>query len=215
MRKPIIIILFTLVQISAWSQIKIGPKVGMTFSQQNIESDYLIWKTGFEFGVLANVSLTEQLYLQSEFLVTQKGFKEEFGDDELFNQLTATYWQLPVTVQYRRGFELEYYGSLGFYVGRWQSGKLKSRIEEGGQIIEEDYEFTSSYNIEGFKDNRTDFGAIVSAGIIYPLSINHIMLDVRYNHGLTDVNDLQTEPEGYSKQNNQNLVVSLTLLFYL
>lgn len=215
MRYTIIIAIFLLLSISVQAQVRIGPKVGLTLSQQSLDSDYLVWKSGFEFGAVANISLNSFLYLQSEFLITQKGYKEVYGNDELFNQLTATYWQLPVSIQYRRGLDLEYFATLGVYAARWQSGTFRSRIVEDNDIVEEQYAFTRNYNVEGFRDNRTDFGALVAVGFIYPLSINHLMLDVRYNHGFSDVNDLQNEPEGYKVQSNRNIVISLTLLFYL
>lgn len=187
----------------------------MTFSAQSPISDYQVWKTGLEFGALANVPISTHIFAQAEFLVTEKGYKEQFGEGELFDELTATYWQLPVSVQYRGGSDIEYFGNLGAYIARWQSGKYRSRINTGSDIIEEDYKFTENYNTEGFKDNRTDFGVFASAGIIYPIAINHVMLDVRYNYGLTDVNDLQNEPSGYEKVTNQNIVISLAFLFYL
>lgn len=196
-------------------QVRLGPKAGITLSQQNFDSEYLVWQQGFEFGALAMVPIKEEIYLQAEFLVTQKGFREEFGSKESFNELTATYWQLPVSIQYRRGNRVEYYVNAGVYVARWQSGKLRSRIDVESQIVEEDYEFTKNYNLEGFKDNRSDFGVMGSLGVIYPLSINHLMLDIRYNHGLVDVNDLQNEPDGYEARTNKNLVISLAILFYL
>ncbi|MTI41366.1 porin family protein [Fulvivirga lutimaris] len=196
------------------SQVRIGPKAGLTLSQQSFDSDYQVLKSGTEFGAMGNVPLTTQIYLQAELLMTTKGYKEEFGDD-IFDQLTSTYLQLPVLLQYRFGNKIEYYGVLGVYAGRWTKGKYRSRIEAETKIIEEDYVFTSSYNNEGFKDSRQEIGAIAGLGLIYPLSINHLILDVRYNYGLTDTYDLETKPEGYKKHANRSIAITLGILFYL
>lgn len=196
-------------------QVRIGPKVGMTLSKQSFDSDYQILKAGSEFGAMGNVPLTTQLYLQAELLITTKGYKEKFGD-EVFDQLTTKYLQLPVLLQYRFGYKkIEYYGIAGVYAARWTSGKYRSRVEPQTKIIEEDYSFTSSYNAEGFRDRRQEFGAIAGLGLIYPLSINHLILDIRYNYGFTDINDLQAEPEGYTKHANRSIAITIGILFFL
>lgn len=211
-----IILLLVIITISqiANGQVTIGPKAGLTFASQSYNSDYKVLNSGFEFGAMGNVPLTEQLYLEAEFLVTNKGYKDQFGD-EIFDQLTTTYLQLPVLVQYRISHDIEYYGELGVYAARWTKGKYRSRLKEGTKIIEEEYSFTSDYNVEGFKDNRQEYGAILGIGMIYPISINHLVLDIRYNYGFTDVNNLENEPQGYEKRANRSLVISLGMLFYL
>lgn len=214
MRLLITSLIILAISTSNYSQVRIGAKAGVTLSKQSFESDYQVLKSGSEFGAMGNVPLTTQIYLQAELLLTTKGYKEQFGD-EVFDQLTSTYLQLPVLLQYRFGNKIEYYGILGVYAARWTKGKYRSRIESKAKIIEEDYLFTSSYNNEGFKDRRQEIGAIAGLGLIYPLSINHIILDVRYNYGLTDTYDLKTEPDGYKKHANRSISITLGVLFYL
>lgn len=214
MKRFLLFAFLLLILTNGFTQVRIGPKAGITFSRQSFDSDFQVMKSGAEFGAMGNVPLTTQLYLQAEILVTNKGYKEKFGD-EIFDQLTSTYLQLPVLLQYRLGDKIEYYGQLGVYAARWTRGKYRSRIETDTRIVEEDYTFTSSFNTEGFRDRRQEFGAIIGAGVIYPLSINHLVLDVRYNYGFTDSNDLQSEPEGYSKHANRSIAITLGILFYL
>ncbi len=214
MKKSVLIILLLVISSIGYTQVRLGPKVGATLSYQGFESDFQVLNSGVEFGAMGNVPLSTQLYLQAELLITSKGYREEFGD-EIFDQLSTTYLQLPVLFQYRFGRKVEYYGALGIYAASWTGGQYRSRIAEDTRIIQEDYQFTSSYNTEGFRDRRQEFGALAAIGLIYPLSINHLVLDVRYNYGFTDTNDLQNEPEGYSPSANRSLAITIGILFYL
>lgn len=215
MTRLVIIVTFLLTSHFVMGQIRIGPKTGLKLNNLSNGSEFQVLKSGFEFGAMGNVPLSKELYLQTEILITNKGYKEKYGD-EIFDQLTTTYLQLPVLIQYRMGTnKLEYYGIAGVYAARWTGGKFRSRIEEEATIVEEDYTFVTSYNTEGFRDRRQEFGAILGAGLIYPLSVNHLIFDVRYNYGFTDVNDLQNEPAGYEKRSNRGIAITLGILFYL
>ena len=60
------------------AQITLGPRLGVNFSKQNLDSPYEIWKVGSLFGGVLNVPIKNDISLQAEFLFSQKGYREEF-----------------------------------------------------------------------------------------------------------------------------------------
>jgi len=197
-------------------QILLGPKVGINFSRQNRNEEYDMTKTGLQYGGVIIIPIKDPFSIQSEFLITQKGYRQEFGSEDLFDELSARYLEVPIYLKFtKEKLGVKFFVNGGVYLAYWTSGKLESSIDGSGEIIREDYEFTTEPDEDGFQDNRTDIGMSVGLGSIIPVSNSNLMIDFRYNYGFSDVNKLETEPEGYEKVTNRTFSITVAYLFFL
>ena len=78
----------------------IGPRLGVNFSKQALNSPYEVWNTGTLFGGVINTPFKNDISFQGEFLFSQKGYREEFNGNESFDDLTSTYMEAPIPVNY-------------------------------------------------------------------------------------------------------------------
>ncbi len=207
------ILLITLLPVFAFSQIMIGPKFGLNMSTQ-FESDYSVPKFGIAFGGALDIPIKSGFGVQGEFLVTQKGYREEYKGQEIFDELTATYLEIPAMAKYTiTGVNWGYFFQGGVYWGYWSSGKFESSTD-GNNTINEDYEFQNEFDQDGFKDNRSDFGIIAEAGVTYDnFGSGVLALGLRYSHGLTATNSYQTAPADVVY--NTNKVFTLSFIYFL
>ena len=199
-----------------YAQIMLGPKAGFTFSQQNRNSDFEVNKRGVQYGAVVIIPLKGNFSIQTELLFTEKGYREDFGSSEVYDELTAHYLEIPGYLHVQKDlYKLKFFTNMGFYMALWRSGTYKSRLELGGEILTEYYAFTGTFDADGFSDNRKDFGLSLGLGFIYPVNNSNLMLDLRFNRGLVDPNNLENPPTDYIAQFNKNWALSLTYLFYL
>lgn len=209
-------ILLLLITLSSNAQLLLGPKFGGTFSRQS-NSEYETWKPGIQFGAALHYNLKDVFNLSGEFMVTQKGYLQEFDGDNSFDQLTATYIEIPGMARYLldAGPVVLTFGG-GVYYGFWQSGQYRSKLAENQPVLEEPYEFVSDPIDNGFKDNRSDFGYMGGLGIRYDdIGSGLLFFEARYQQGLVTTNPVDTAPSGYMERKNQNIMLSLTYLLYL
>ena len=216
--KTLLSIFFSLVlAISCFGQITLGPRLGVNFSKQSLDSPYEIWKTGTTFGGVVNVPFKNEISFQGEFLFSQKGYREEFNGNESFDELTSRYWEVPVLVNYLYSIgQVNFFGNAGVFASYWKSGSYESKIGENDVLVE-DYEFTKTPDADGFSDNRIDYGVAVGAGVLYDRvgTAGNIILEFRYTQGLAPVNSVDNPPAGYTAGKNTTLNISLAYMFYL
>lgn len=169
------------------AQIMVGPKLGINIASQ-FSSDFTVPKLGLMYGGAIDIAIAKGISIQGEFLVTKKGYKEQFNGKEVFDELTATYLEIPAAAKYTiDGINFGYYFMGGVYWSYWTQGKNESSID-GEEIFFENYEFQSDYDIDGFKDIRNDFGLIAEAGVTYDnLGSGLLTLGIRYSHGRKSV----------------------------
>ena len=83
-------------------------------------------------------------------------------------------------------------------------------------VLEEPYDFVTDPIDNGYKDNRSDFGAIGGLGLRYDnIGSGLLFLEGRYQQGFVVTNPVDTPPPGYSERKNTNITVSLTYLLFL
>lgn len=203
---------------SSWSnaQITIGPKAGINVASQ-FNTDYDVPKIGFMYGGAVNIPILEKISIQGEFLVTQKGSREEYNGSTVFDELTATYLEIPATAKYTfSDATWGYYGQGGVYWSYWTKGKYQSSVD-GEEINFENYSFQKDYDSDGFKDNRNDFGLVVEGGITYDNlgSSGIIALGIRYSHGLVPTTNFETPPADTQNKLNKVLTISITYFLFL
>jgi len=207
--------LMFLLPYSVIGQITIGPKVGLNIASQ-YKTDYSIPKLGFMFGGAIDISITSGFSVQGEFLVTQKGYKEEFKGKEIFDELTASYFEVPAMAKYTiTKVNFGYFFQGGVYWSYWNSGTYKSSTD-GTTIIVEDYVFQKEYDLDGYKDNRSDFGLVAEVGATYDnLGSGILAFGIRYSHSLVPTNNYKNPPLDSFNKLNKVLTFSLTYFLYL
>ena len=210
-----LIILLFLIPISGFGQIRIGPKAGLNIATQ-FKSDYTVPKYGFMFGGAIDIPITSGFSVQGEFLISKKGYREEFKGDEIFDELTSTYFEIPAMAKYTiTKVNFAYFFQGGVYWSIWSAGSYKSSID-GNNIIVEDYVFQSDYDQDGYKDNRSDFGLVAEAGVTYDnLGAGVLALGLRYSHSLIPTNNYQNPPPDTVNKLNQVITISLGYFLYL
>ena len=215
MKGRVIIILLLALPLGGYGQITIGPKVGLNVASQ-FKSDYSVPKLGFMYGGAIDVSIAKGISVQGEFLITKKGYREEYNGKSVFDELTSTYLEIPATAKYTiSGVNWGYYGQAGVYWAYWTNGKYQSSID-GVEITFENYAFQKDYDTDGFKDNRNDFGLVIEAGVTYDnLGSGILALGVRYSHGLVPTSNFENAPPDALDKLNKTLTISLIYFLFL
>lgn len=142
-------------------------------------------KTGLAFGAFVSFKLADLFSIEPELLYMQKGATAKVIQNNTTIDLTAKYSYLEVPVLVRLNIPLA--GNVAFKPSIFAGPAFALRLgtptikaEGGGQTVEQDIQNTSS----------TDFGLVFGAGARIPgIVLNGILIDVRYNLGLSSVDD--------------------------
>lgn len=191
----VIVIIFLAVSVqNACSQTYIGIKSGLSNSWHDGPLTTNSIKRGVAYGITGNKTISDKFSLKSDILIVEKGYKQRFNNNDLFDQLTSTYLDIPISLAYsivRQESHIAFQLNAGGYYGRWLSGKYKSRIIEGSQVLAEKYAFTKDYNEAGYKDNRNEWGVVGGISLILPSKSNLLIFDLRYVHGLNSIQQFE------------------------
>ncbi|MEL6832662.1 MAG: porin family protein [Bacteroidota bacterium] len=188
----------------AQGQVAIGFKGGINLAKwTNIDQlarldgtyltdDYLV---GLSLGLVAEVELSHNLFLQSELSFVQKGHLPEHLEApaapariSTTPKYTLNYLELAVLPKYKRTWD-----SFGVFVvagpgiGYLQSGTITLFEDQDGEAVEAD-ELDLPFEDDNF--NRFEISMHLGGGFLLPLREDiEMFLDARYVFGLTDVND--------------------------
>jgi hypothetical protein len=161
-----------------------GVKAGANFANLNFSGDDEVdvsfdQRIGLVAGAFVLVPMSETFGFQIEGLYSQKGATFEEGDFE--ERIEMDWFDVPVLARYtipsstNTSFHLFAGPSFSFKLG------AKSIFEfEGEGEEEEDFED----EVKGF-----DFGLVIGAGVEF----GRFVIDGRYTHGFTDLNDVEDE----------------------
>ncbi|MDD8020425.1 MAG: porin family protein [Acidobacteriota bacterium] len=187
------VLLVGLLTSPAFSGVKIGVKGGfsladLTFKPEPTDSP-LTSKAGAVGGISLNVGIASFFSLQPEVLYVQKGTK---GSDIVEGvKVTGKYEVDYVEVPLLLNFSFPIAGSsfvpsiyAGPYFG-WNA-RAKMKMTEDGVTTTQDFK-------DSVKD--TDFGLTFGIGLAKKIGIGKIMLDVRYDLGLTNIGEEMQEGE--------------------
>jgi hypothetical protein len=161
-------------------KIKFGAKGGLNFA--SISGDNTQGSdlvTAFNFGVLSEIPISDTFSFQPELMYSGQGYS--FND----NTIALSYLNIPLMGKYylTKGLSIEAGPQLGF---------LLSAKNETTDV----------------KDSFNPFDFGVNFGLGYKLD-NGLNFGVRYNMGLTDINDLPN-----SSSNNKNSVFQLSVGYF-
>lgn len=218
MKKLIILgqfFIFLVLPLSGIAQMMLGPKVGLNMAGQ-FKSDYTVPKIDIAYGAALDIPISGGFSIQGEFLISKKGYREDYKGKEVFDELTATYLEIPAMAKYtHRGINWGYFGQAGAYWSYWNKAEYKSSID-GENIITEIYPLNPDFDQDGYRDVRSDFGLVAEAGVTYDnLGSGILALGVRYSHGLVATGEFQTPPADYTERINRVITISLTYFLYL
>ena len=186
------------------AQVKFGPKVGMNLSTMTLKSSGISLDpkmlVGFHAGVISEIGLTENLFLQPGVLFSSKGSKYELTllEQTFKFSMAPGVIEVPVNVLYSFGtgsVKLNLFA--GPYVALGITGKTK--IDEESQDI--------SYGSSDEDDMKPfDFGLNFGAGV----NINGFLISAQYGFGLAN---LAPDTSGDSEMKNKVLAISMGYLF--
>jgi len=180
MKKLLVVLLVALCAVFTVNAIgpEFGVKAGLTMGnmvwgdQEPSEFDKDMFRQGLTGGIMMEIPLGP-LSLGAEALYTQKGEKEEwdFGEGDVMTwTYKLDYIEVPVMAKLALIPMLKIYGGVSF-------GFL-TKAEVEYEWLEE----TETYDMKDFM-NKTEMGAIFGAQV----KISQLILDARFNMGLTDI----------------------------
>ncbi len=214
MKKLLIFLVFIACHYSQLSaqDVSWGVKAGVNLSEwkgKSPESARLL--TGLHFGPTISLKASDNIFIVSSLLLSQKGnmthriFDEVHGTESLFRdfkqEFKFTYLDLPVYLKF------EVVSGLSLYAGPQFSYLLKatSKSEERFRINEGEEHFRElEIDLKGY--NKFDLAVVV--GIDYLFS-NGINLNAGYDFGLYELEDV----EYYGKSYNRVLKFSVGYYF--
>ena len=211
MKKPFLIVtsLFILGTTQAQTVLTFGPKVGVNLSTLTGKSDFTDKKllTGFNTGLVLNISINEIFSVQPELFFSQQGYKisATILDAPATITQTLNYINLPVLAKASFGERnIKGYVNLGPYLGYMVGGHETIDIEGNKESERTNFDKRTELN-------RLDFGIAAGVGALYRTGHGDVILDVRYNVGLTPVSDDVVLEAG--RDTNSVLGISVGYLF--
>lgn len=147
----------------------IGFKAGANYANLTNYEDGYSSRFAYHFGLVAELTLTDNFSIQPEILFSKLG--TQFKDGE--NQATISENYLSVPLMFKYHFSDKFSGEIGPYLGLMLTAHKTGKIE--GETIDEDI-------ILGY--NQTDFGYAI--GLSYSIT-NNVVGSVRYNLGTKNV----------------------------
>jgi len=207
--KVVFLALFAVSSFSVMAQLSIGGRVGANFANysiSNIEDVSPNSITGFSVALVLDIGITENFSVQPEIAFIQKGFNQEetfeiFGEtftvkaDQIVNHI-----DVPILAKYAfvNSETLVVYAAVGPVLGYAISGKYK--VESNGE------KETMDINFDDDGINRFDFGASFGAGAGFGVGPGHIIVDLRYVMGFSN---LIKDPVDNEKVNNTGFGASV------
>ena len=176
--------------------IKPGVRAGvdfMTFGGDDADGDDLGRRTGIMIGGFALVDLTGPFALQPELTYIQKGAESSDGDLTRKND----YIEIPVLAK----FQLPVSGpaSPNLFAGPTLGFNVTAELED------------DEGNTQDFGDETsgTEFGLAVGGGVDFGLGTGTLMVDLRYELGLTSIDDTDAD----QSIRNQGFVITAGFVF--
>ena len=185
--------IIVIVSTSSFGQsISTGVKVGLNSATTGGSDASGQSITSFNAGVFATFDVAGLLALQPELLYTMKGYKASYPVLDVLGpipfgsgNLTAKISYLEIPVLFKLNTSSLRMIRPNIFAGPEVAFKLSSKATSGSPSSEQDLQ-----NI-----NSTDFGIIVGAGVNINLPITTLMVDIRYDIGMRDLNSSSNPPD--------------------
>ena len=176
----------------------------------------LIWGLATSFGVSENFAIAPEL------IYTQKGASIKYDDGDNYSRGSSrlSFIEIPFLGRALFGDVVKGYVNVGPSFGYWMGGSAISKTKIDGETERESakLKFVSDSDQVNFDEeipvpaeeaNRVEVGAILGGGVAFGTGAGDILLDLRYQAGLTNMMD--SEDDDY-KQKNNGLSISMIYL---
>jgi hypothetical protein len=181
MKKSIAFLTFLFLSGSLYAQFTYGIKAGLNLSSLRYEILDLEGTHGFSpsfhVGMYGNLDVSDNFAFSADFLISDKGYKEESTTHLLYANVPFTAHFKPV-----KNLSVGLGPSLGFLITHW--GKERE-------------------SAQNLYTNRFDFGAV--AGLQYSITPS-IAVAVRYEHGFSNVIGEGATIKGQTFNGNGDLI---------
>lgn len=161
-----------------------GLKAGVNFSTLSEKGAGLVsisWgsATGFTVGAFYTANINENLAFQPEIYYSKKGGQLEGSVLSVLGEKSIAIHYLEVPLLFKLKFPTQASISPSVFIGPYGAVKLsdKGQIKVLGVKLEEE--------LIGIKD--TDFGFVFGGGFDFKVSNAKLILDIRYDLGLTNI----------------------------
>lgn len=158
---------------------------------------------------LIQAGFNEYLAFQFELLFAQKGFKLKGTTSGVYVSAYTTLNYLEIPLLFRASYPLgpvSIYSILGPYVGFGLKASVGSSVGKIG-----------SYSFKDLGLHPVDFGLCFGGGAGFHIGRSELFLDLRYDLGLVDCNNIDDsdKPSGYKANCNRNFAISIGYLMPL
>ena len=196
--------------------ISLGAKIGYNWNNVSAPAfnGTLDFKkmTNVNFGLVAQIGLTDNFSIQPELNYTQKGFRMQASKDITIydvpiplgvSAVTAIkYIDMPVLAKYKFGGQ----GASGYiFAGPSVGYALSGNLETHAQVIIDIKVASTPINLDNVNYNRFEVGGVVGAGFEVPIGNAKLFAEGRYTHGFNEVYEV---PIIGAKVKNQSFGVS-------
>lgn len=189
-----IMLVLMLFSIQAFSQLEVGPQIGLSASTQsdlgNIWNDQNLC-CGINTGLLAHYQVNNWFALKSGIFYNQKGQKIEDANQTYH----FDYLELPVKAEFSAPVQSGKAAKIFFATGPYVATQLKAELEENGLT-------------KDLKDEtkKTDTGLSFELGFQFPVAKQKLQVGLNYDMGLTKIYD-------NDDLRNKNLTLNIGFLF--
>ncbi len=208
-------VLFAIMVSPAFSQLSVGPRLGVNFStwvaSEDLELD-LKSRASILFGVVAEVRISENFAVQPELDFIQKGFSSEevtTGSSSGHTDLIINHIEIPILAKFGKDFgpaRVDVLIGPSFSYGL--NGKFKTTFTVNGDTTVD----TDEIDFEEDEFSRSDLSLQIGAAASKKLGETaNVFFDIRYLLGLTNINNSGSDDEAH----NRIFAISIGALFAL
>jgi hypothetical protein len=218
-KKVLVIAVAVLTASAAQAQVRLGARLGFTFTNAYGNDIDSRTRMGVQLGVASDIAFSNAFSIQPGVVFSQQGAKltlmkydADFDMDvEYTDRIRLNYVQIPVYVQYKVS---KFYVQAGPYLGIATSGE--SKLAEGGAIgsgflsaLGLDDKKKIKFGNEPDQINRFDFGVGFGAGFAFKVA----QVGINYNLGLTNLKYTDRLNNNPHEMKNKGILVAVTFLF--
>lgn len=172
MKKSLLILyLFFTSSIMAWSQVSVGPRLSLNFSNaiggENSAANK--FKLGFSAGVFLKFQISDQAFFQPEMLYSSRGFKYiGSGDTSLTHNLSYIDYPFLIGIKVGESGFINFGPQIGYLI----NDKIKGAVTSSTSL--------DSSNVYGY--NTTEYALAFGGGYMFKFNL---LVSVRGMYGLT------------------------------
>lgn len=234
MKKIVLFILLFQLHTTYAQVLRIGPKAGIQTSRAMYDNKdfYDLMQSkyglGYHAGLVMNVKVSDLISLQSELLYNQVTKRLKGNDTSQFNQERYKFLSLPLLlrVSHKLGYNQVYFNA-GPNISYWMGGTGLLKTGELAEYNLDELAYTISFD-EAKDDmnvmvvshpNRILLGLDLGVGCMLPMGKTHLMLDLRYTLGHTNMAKPETSyiniPGFVDDLNYSNHVMSFSCAYLI